>query len=185
MQLENVTLRPLLLSDRQDLARLINNKKIWDHLRDYIPYPYSETDAEFFINLSIADDPVQTFAIENNGRLAGVISILIQKDVYRKSAEIGYWIGEPFWGMGIATKAVRLITDYGFCQLNLVRVYAGIFEFNRASMRVLEKNGFEKEGIFRSAVIKNGNLSDEHRYAKINPSFSLIKNKMEPTSKTD
>jgi RimJ/RimL family protein N-acetyltransferase len=84
-----------------------------------------------------------------------------------KIAEIGYWIGEPYWGKGIAGRAVALITANGFGELNLVRIYAGVFDFNIASMKVLEKNGFQKEGIFRHAVIKNGRICDEHRYYKL------------------
>ena len=90
----------------------------------------------------------------------------MQKDVYRESAEIGYWLGAPYWGKGIATKAVALVTHYGFETLRLNRIFTGVFSFNKASMRVLEKNGFTKEGIFKRAVVKNGITYDEHRYAK-------------------
>ena len=93
--------------------------------------------------------------------------MVIQKDVYQKSAEIGYWIGEPFWGKGIATKAVELITKYGFDELNLNRIYTGVFEYNIVSMKVLEKNGFQKEGIFKNAVLKNDKVYDEHRFYKL------------------
>ena len=96
-----------------------------------------------------------------------MIGLIVQKDVYRKSAEIGYWIGEPFWGMGIATKAVEPITEYGFMELELNRIYTGVFEYNTASMKVLEKNGFEKEGIFKDAIFKNSKVYDEHRFFKL------------------
>ena len=96
------------------------------------------------------------------------IGLTIQKDVYKKSAEIGYWIGEPFWGNGIATKAVELITEYGFNKLALNRVYAGVFEYNITSMKVLEKNGYKKEGIFKNAILKNDKVYDEHRFFKLN-----------------
>ena len=164
---EKIKIRPLNLSDKSELAKLANNKKIWDNLRDYFPYPYNENDADFFIKLTEQENPKQNFGIEYNGKLCGVIGLIIQKDVYRKSAEIGYWIGEPYWGMGIATKAVELITVYGFNTLNLNRIYTGVFEYNTASMKVLEKNGFEKEGIFKKAVFKNEKFFDEHRYYKL------------------
>ncbi len=164
---EKIKIRPLNLSDKSELAKLANNKKIWDNLRDYFPYPYNENDADFFIKLTEQENPKQNFGIEYNGKLCGVIGLIIQKDVYRKSAEIGYWIGEPYWGMGIATKAVELITVYGFNTLNLNRIYTGVFEYNTASMKVLEKNGFEKEGIFKMAVFKNEKFFDEHRYYKL------------------
>ena len=165
---EKIKIRPLKLSDKTELAKLANNKKIWDNLRDYIPFPYRESDADFFINLTKEENPKQTFGIEYQGKLSGVIGLVIQKDVYKKSAEIGYWIGEPFWGNGIATNAVKLITEYGFDKLDLNRIYTGVFEYNAASMKVLEKNGYKKEGIFKSAIIKNDKVYDEHRFYKLN-----------------
>ena len=165
---EKIKIRDLKLSDKAQLAKLANNKKVWDNLRDYIPYPYTESDAEFFIELTHKEDPKQTFGIEYKGKLSGVIGLVVQKDVYQKSAEIGYWLGEPFWGNGIATSAVELITKYGFDTLDLNRIYTGVFEFNIASMRVLEKNGYKKEGIFKNAILKNDRICDEHRFYKLN-----------------
>ncbi len=164
---ETIVIRPLKSSDKVRLAKLANNKKIWDNLRDYIPFPYTESDAEFFINLTKEEDPRQTFGINYKGELSGVIGLVIQEDVYQKSAEIGYWIGEPFWGKGIATKAVELITQYGFDLLDLNRIYSGVFEYNTASMKVLINNSYEKEGIFRSAIFKNNKVYDEHRFYKL------------------
>jgi len=163
-----INIRKLEVSDTLQLATLANNRKIWDNLRDYIPHPYTKSDAEFFINLTQNQDPQQSFGIEFKKQLCGVISLIIQKDVYRKSAEIGYWIGEPYWGNGIATKAVQLITKYGFETLNLIRIYTGVFEHNPTSMKILEKNGYQKEGVFKKAVIKNNKILDEHRYYILN-----------------
>jgi ribosomal-protein-alanine N-acetyltransferase len=84
-----------------------------------------------------------------------------------KDAEIGYFIGEPFWNKGIATKAVSLITDWGFNNLDIVRIHTGIFEFNKSSQRVLEKCGYMKEAIFKKSICKNNEIYDEIRYAKI------------------
>ncbi|MEM1134861.1 MAG: GNAT family protein [Bacteroidota bacterium] len=159
-----ITLRPFSEKDKIALAKLCNNKKIWDNVRDYLPHPYSEEDAEFFINLCLKDDPVKNFAITYYRELAGTIGIIPQTDVYRLSAEIGYWLGEPFWGKGIATEAVRQIVAYGKETFGLIRFYAGIFAFNKASMRVLEKAGFQQEGISKKAVIKNGVTCDEYQY---------------------
>lgn len=160
----NIKLRPLALSDKLVLATLVNNKKIWDNLRDYIPHPYDESDAKFFINLTQKECPRQNFGIAYNDELCGVIGLIPQKDVHKKSAEIGYWIGEPYWGKGIATKAVALIINYGFEKLDLIRIYSGVFGFNKASMKVLEKNNYQKEGVFKNAIVKNGEIHDEHRY---------------------
>lgn len=149
------------------MARLANNKKIWDNVRDIFPHPYSEKDAESFIKTQDEDDLKDNFAIECNGDFCGAIGLILEQDVYRKSAEIGYWVGEPYWGKGVATRAVDLLARYAFDELGLVRLYAGVFEYNRGSMRVLEKNGFIKEGISKKAVFKNDRFWDEHCYALI------------------
>ena len=162
---KNIKLRSLNDRDSSALASLANNKKIWDNLRDIMPYPYTIENAIFFINLVKNEDPQLTFAIEYDGKLCGVIGLVAQQDVYKKTAEIGYWIGEPFWNKGIATEAVKLITDYGLKELGLVRIHTGIFEYNTASMKVLEKCGYKRDGIFEKAVIKNGQIWDEYRFS--------------------
>jgi RimJ/RimL family protein N-acetyltransferase len=163
-----VKLRALHVSDKSQLAKLANNRKIWDNLRDSFPNPYSEGDAELFINLTTEENPKQNFAIEYAGDLCGVIGLIIQNDVYRKSAEIGYWIGEAFWGKGIAATAIKLVTNYGFEDLKLIRIYAGVFEYNVASMKALENSGYKKEAVFKNAIYKNDKVFDEHRYYKLN-----------------
>ncbi|MEP1033993.1 GNAT family protein [Ekhidna sp.] len=161
----NIILRPLQNDDAEQIAKLINNKKVLDNLRDYIPFPYAKKNAEDFIKISSEQIPPCTFGIIGNNQLCGVIGIIIQSDIYRMSAEVGYWVGEPFWGKGIATKALELITSYGFSQLGLIRIYAGTFGHNEASRRVLEKCGYQKEGISKQAIIKNNQILDEHKYA--------------------
>jgi len=169
MELEdkNIRLRPLHYNDRENLAHLANNKKIWKVLRDVFPHPYTLKDAEGFIDLVKNHESMVTFAIEYDHEFAGVISLILQQDVYRKSAETGYWIGEPFWGKGIATSALGLITEYGFKELKLNRIFASVFEGNTASCRVLEKCGYKLEGTFQKAVFKNKKLIDELRFARL------------------
>jgi RimJ/RimL family protein N-acetyltransferase len=154
------------MSDKARLAELANNRKIWNNVRDAFPHPYAVSDAEYFIGTTFKDEPQRIFAIEYEGQLCGMTGLHQQEDVYRLSAELGYWIGEPYWGKGIATQAVELMTQYGFRKLDLVRIYAGVFSYNAGSMRVLEKNGFTLEGILKKAVYKNGQMWDEHRYAR-------------------
>lgn len=163
-----IRLKDLGPGDCVRLAELADNIKIWQMVRDYFPHPYSVKDAETFINMVSLENPRQNFGIEYQGELCGVIGLVLQEDVYKRSAELGYWIGEKFWGKGIATKAVELILKYGFEELQLVRIYSGVFENNPASMKVLEKNGFQKEAIMRKAVFKNAVLMDEHLYSKLN-----------------
>ncbi|MEK7720666.1 MAG: GNAT family protein [Bacteroidota bacterium] len=165
----SIRLRDFSDLDQVRLAELCNNKKIWDNVRDLLPSPYTEENALEFIRLCQQEVPATTFAIEYKGELAGCIGLVKQTDVYRLGAELGYWIGEPYWGMGIATQAVELITSYGFNKLGLVRIYSGVFEFNSASQRVLEKSGFKLEGISEKSVIKNGEILNEYKYAKLNP----------------
>lgn len=161
----DIILRRLTNDDQSPLAKLANNKKVWDNLRDYLPFPYTDRDAGAFITLTKQEDVPATFAIEYKGQFCGVIGLVRQSDVYQMTAEIGYWIGEPFWGKGIATTAVKLITGYGLNTLGLVRIHTGVFAYNTGSMRVLEKNGYEKDGVFKKSIFKNGKIWDEHRFS--------------------
>jgi ribosomal-protein-alanine N-acetyltransferase len=162
----NITLRLLHIDDAPILGQLLNNKNIWDNLRDYIPYPYSLEDAHSFINSTLNEEPQLTFAIEYYKDFAGVISLVAQADVYKRTAEIGYWLGEPYWNKGIATIAVKLLTGYAFDQLGYIRIHTGVFEYNLGSMKVLIKNGYTLDGIFKKSVLKNGQIYDEHRFSK-------------------
>jgi [ribosomal protein S5]-alanine N-acetyltransferase len=162
----NILLRRLSVDDAPLLAALANNRKIWINLRDVLPSPYTINDANSFISISTKDEPQTIFAIEYDGSFCGVVGIVPLSDVYRKTAEIGYWIGEPFWNKGIASVAVKLVTDYAFIELGFVRLHAGIFEYNKASMKVLLKNGYEQDGLFKKSIFKDGNLYDEYRFAK-------------------
>jgi [ribosomal protein S5]-alanine N-acetyltransferase len=161
-----IQLRPLVNEDIATLTTLANNIKIWENLRDLLPHPYTEQDATDFVVYTQQEMPQLTFGITADGALCGVIGLVLATDIYRLGAEIGYWLGEPFWGQGIGSEAVRLMTEYGFDKLDIVRIYAGVMEHNPASMRVLEKNGFEKEGVFKKAMFKKGRIIDEHRFAK-------------------
>jgi len=164
---KRVNIRKFSLSDIERLTELANNKKISINLRDAFPHPYTITDAENFIRNAMSQVPVQLFAIEYEGAYVGNIGLIKGSDVYRKSAEIGYFLGEPYWNKGIMTSAVNLICEYGFSTLDIVRIHTGVFEYNIASQRVLEKCGFVKEAIFEQSVIKDGKMYNEIRYAKI------------------
>jgi [ribosomal protein S5]-alanine N-acetyltransferase len=165
-----ILLRPWKEEDATELAELANNRKVADMLRDGFPHPYTLVDAVSWIHSTIAiNNPPTLFAILEDEKLAGGIGILLKDNIYRKNAEIGYWIGESFWGKGIATDAVKLIVEYVFRNFNVVRIYAETFTTNRASSRVLEKNGFVCEGLFSKAVIKNEILLDSATYALLRP----------------
>jgi [ribosomal protein S5]-alanine N-acetyltransferase len=163
----NVKLRVFRESDAPNMSELANNLNVSRNLTDGFPQPYTLQHAQEFIQRFINQDPLTIFAIEYMGDYAGNIGLVKGTDIHRKTAEIGYFIGEPFWNKGIATTAVNLITEYGFKNLDIVRIHTGIFEYNTASQRVLEKCGFIKEGIFQKSVYKEGKLWNEVRFAKL------------------
>ena len=160
-----IKLRQLTFADSHRLAALANNPKIAVNLRDGFPHPYTLADAEKFIQTFAVQEPQQIFAIDYEGEYAGNIGLHPGTDVYRKTAEIGYFLGEPYWGKGIMTQAVQLLCDYGFKSLDIVKIYAGVFEYNQASMRVLKKCGFFREAVLQKAVFKQEKLWDEIRFA--------------------
>lgn len=160
--MEEVAIRPWEYADRHALAELADNRRIWDNVRDYFPSPYTLRDAKQWIASQSDKQPQETFAIVCGGRLAGGVGVLAKNDIYRCSAELGYWIGEPFWGRGVATEAVRQAVRWAFERdPGLMRIFAEVFAENRASQRVLEKNGFVLESRRRMAYIKNGRLGDD------------------------
>lgn len=162
----NVLLRPFRPGDESDLAQQANNPKIFANVRDVFPHPYTLDDARAWIaHCQSLPEPTPTLAITHDDRVIGAIGVVQQTDVHRINAEIGYWLGESYWGQGIATDALRQMTAYAFSRFPLLhRLYAGVFAFNAPSRRVLEKAGFELEAIHREAVLKNGLIEDEYLY---------------------
>jgi RimJ/RimL family protein N-acetyltransferase len=160
-------LREWQLSDAASLAENANNIHIWNNMRDGFPYPYSEEDGEQFIGtMQCTFPPATDMAIVIDGEAVGGIGIVLQTDVERIGAEIGYWLSENYWNNGIMTEAVGEMISYVFLHFpELKKVYASVFGFNIASQRVLQKAGFECEGILKQAVIKNGEITDLHYYS--------------------
>lgn len=160
---EKFTLRQWQDSDAPRLAEIANNKKIYDNLRDGFPHPYSLKNAEEFI--SAAKDSTTMFAIEIDGKVAGSVAFFPKDDVYRKSAEMGYYIAEEYWGKGIMTEVIKKIVEYAFENFNIVRIHAEPFARNVGSRKVLEKAGFKLEGVLKSSVVKNDIIEDSCIYA--------------------
>ena len=146
------------------MAQLANNIKIATNLKDYFPHPYHLKDAYEFYQLVKEEKPPRTFVIEFKGEFCGIIGLTLKSDIYRHSADLGYWIGESFWGQGITTKAIQLMVQYAFGELALQRLAANVFEYNAVSMKVLEKNGFVSEGILKNGAIKDQQLIDLYLY---------------------
>ena len=160
-------MRPWRAGNEEALARYANNRNVWINLRDSFPHPYTVEDAIAWVQLQKDKEPLQNFAIATADEVIGGIGIKLQEDVHRGSAEIGYWLGEPFWNRGITTRALEALTGYAFANFDLVRLYATVFEWNPASARVLEKAGFTYEARLRKSVIKDGKVIDEFLYALV------------------
>ena len=162
-----VTLREWKRSDADALAAIANNKKIWDNVRDLLPYPYTKKDAKEWLELVKKQKTVTTFCIEVDGKPGGSIGVTLKDDVYKKTAEIGYFIAEEYWGKGAATEAIKQMVSFVQKEFDIVRIYAEVFEFNRASMKALEKNGFYLESIRKKAAFKNNMIVDDYVWVKL------------------
>lgn len=158
-------LRRFSPADMGSLAYHANNANIAVRLQDRFPHPYTEADARQFIEYARSAEMESVFAIEVDGEAAGAVGIMFQQDVYSQSGELGYWLGEEYWGRGIVSQAVKAMVQHAFGDLRLRRVYARIFSNNIASRRVLEKAGFQFEGMARQAVVKNDKVLDVFHYA--------------------
>ena len=165
----NCKIRRWELSDARDLATALSNKKIQDNLRDGLPYPYTEQDGKEFISAMLAANENDTFAfaITVNGKVIGSIGAFRQTNIHNKTAELGYYIAEEYWGKGIMTEAVKQLCDYVFSHTDIIRIYAEPFAYNIGSCRVLEKAGFQYEGTLRSNALKNGIVLDMKMYSKL------------------
>ena len=162
-----VALRSLDLTMASDMASIANDEEVARNLRDIFPYPYSREDAVSFITFVMSDKIHPSWPIFFHDEFAGMIGLVMQNDVYKHSAEIGYWIGSKFHGKGITTEAVRLVCDHAFDKLKLTRLFASVYESNYASQKVLLKNHFEIEGIRKNAVMKNGVMMNDVMMARV------------------
>lgn len=152
--------------DRDSIVQHANNRNIWINLRDRFPHPYTVADAKSWLGSVIGRVPETNFAIASvDNEAVGGIGFILQQDVGYRSAEIGYWLGEDYWGRGVATEAVRAITDHAFTHHDICRIYAHVFEWNTASARVLEKAGYVFEGRLKKSVTKDGKTIDQLMYA--------------------
>jgi RimJ/RimL family protein N-acetyltransferase len=152
-------------TDVEAIVRHGDNVRVWRNLRDRFPHPYTREAAREWIEYSRVCKPETDFAIEAFGEAIGGVGLKIGLDVERFSAEVGYWVGEPFWGKGIATAALSAVVLYAFRELGMIRVFAVPFATNLASARVLEKAGFAKEALLRSSAVKEGAVLDQWLYA--------------------
>lgn len=163
------TIRPWAETDVESLQRHANNRRVSMHLRDRFPYPYEMEAARTFLSW-VAKQPSPTvWAIEVDGEASGGIGIEMHTDVERVSAEIGYWLGESVWGRGIATEALKAVTAEAFTRFEITRLYAVPFADHAASVRVLEKAGYVREGRLHRSAIKDGKIRDQLLFAAYRP----------------
>lgn len=169
LELTQCVLRPWHAEDVGSLVSHANNRNIWRNVRDRFPYPYTIEAAREWIQYVEENENLQelNFAIEVAGEAVGGVGLIPGHDIDRRSAEIGYWLSEQYWGRGIITEAVRGLTDYAFNNFDLCRIWAGVFEWNVGSMRVLEKAGFSREGVLRKAATKDGQTIDVILFALV------------------
>lgn len=164
IECDGFLLRPFVPEDARSVARYADNIRIWNNVRDQFPHPYKRTDADAFIAIASGKKTVQDFAIVIDGDAVGGIGYVPGTDIERVSAEVGYWLGEPYWGRGIMSAAVRAMAAHIFATTEIQRLFAPVFAHNTASMRVLEKAGFRQVGILRNAAVKNSQIIDLHYY---------------------
>jgi RimJ/RimL family protein N-acetyltransferase len=159
-------LRPFSADDLDALVKFANNPRISAAMGDNFPFPYALEDGMKWLGCVIDKEPVCEFAIATEEHMIGCVGVQPMKDVYSVSAEIGYWVAEPFWGRGIATRAIVAASIYAMETLDHSRIQARVFSSNPASARVLEKAGFEYEATLKKSVRKHGKILDQWVYAK-------------------
>ncbi len=167
LPIEGARLRAFRRGDEHDLVIAAESREIWRNVRDAFPHPYTREDAERWIAYNEGLAPVLNFAVELDDRVVGGLGLVLGQDVHRHAAEVGYWLARPVWGRGLATAGVRALVRYAFDELQLVRLHAGVFVWNPASARVLEKAGFEREGRYRRWAFKDGEYVDAWAYALV------------------
>lgn len=161
----NFKLRPWNINDLDSLVKNANNPNIAKFMTDGFPHPYTKEKGIAFIEMATKDNPIHIFAIEIDGKAVGGIGIHPQQDIMKKNAELGYWLGEEYWGKGIVSRAIKQVIDFAFATYEINRVFARPFGTNIASQKVLEKCGFKLEARFEKVILKNGEYFDELVYA--------------------
>ncbi|AOT08836.1 GNAT family N-acetyltransferase [Pseudoalteromonas luteoviolacea] len=161
---KNVVLRPLEPTDGIDLVKHLNNPNVIRYLSDRLPKPYTLQDAKWWLEIGQRQNALN-YAIECNGQFCGVIGAYLPDDLSsQQDAELGYWLGEYFWGNGIGTHAVALFIEKFFEKTSLKALYNPISSPNQASIRVMEKVGFRLKYITQKTAFHQGEACDEHVY---------------------
>lgn len=160
-------LRTFKEGDEASLALNANNYNIWITMRDMFPHPYTYDDAVQFVKQNLSHNKALNFVIDVDGDAVGVIGIIPGEDIYRKTVDIGYWLGEQYWGKGIVSEAIKWLVAYCYSNFEINKIAASCFSTNKASIKVLEKCGFIHEATRKQHIYKNGIFIDENLYALI------------------
>ena len=167
--LRSAQLREFRPGDEEPLARYANDRRVWRNLKDAFPHPYTLDHARAWVAQNQYDDPPHHLAIVADGRLVGGIGLELKPDIWRFSAELGYWLAQEYWGRGIMSQAVAAMVDYAFSNFQINRLWAGAFSWNAASIRVLEKAGFKFEARLEQSAFKDNAFVDELIFAIVRP----------------
>ncbi|MCH8010780.1 MAG: GNAT family N-acetyltransferase [Candidatus Marinimicrobia bacterium] len=143
-----------------------NNENVSRYLVYTFPYPYTKQDAEWWIEIGSKANGSVTKVIEYRGEFVGGVGIKPQTGWKSHLAEIGFWVGEEYWGKGITSEALRTMSDLVFSTMKYKKLFAPVLGPNKASMRVLEKCEYNLEGVLKREVFKGGQYSDVYHYAK-------------------
>ncbi len=162
----NFKLRKFRITDADDIVEQLNNINVCRNLADEIPFPYTKKDAEYFIKVICKQKNNYDFAIIVNGKVVGAIGFVNLKGLRKHTAELGFWLGESYWNNGIITEAIKKIKKEIF-KKDIVRIQSHVFEWNKASCRVLEKNGFKKEGTLKKSILKENKITNRILYSYI------------------
>lgn len=167
--IDGIAVRRFRAGDGPDLVRHANSAAVARNLRDAFPHPYTDHDAAAWLVRANDDEAERSFAITAADAVIGGIGLKREFDVNRLTNEVGYWLGEAWWGRGIATASLQAVSTWAFAELDIVRIWGGVYSSNPASCRVLEKAGYVYEGTLHRSVIKNGVILDQLVYARLRP----------------
>lgn len=158
------------------VAKYADNIKVADNLRTGFPHPYTLRNAQDFINLCMGADTARDYyrAIVVDGEAVGSIGVFLKEGERRKSGELGYWLGEPFWGKQLARRAIRQICGEVFGIYDIERIYAEPYAHNIGSRKALEYSGFTLEGVMKKGVYKKGRFIDSCIYAILRDDYMIL-----------
>lgn len=166
-EIPSVALRRWAAGDKAALVAQANDRAVWRNLTESFPHPYTDEDADFWINFANQASASTHLCIDVAGVAAGGIGVIAGEGIAQRTGRFGYWLGRDHWGQGIGTAAARAMLAYAKANLPFARLEAPVFEWNPASMHLLEKIGFVREGVLRRSVYKDAKLIDCVMYARV------------------